>query len=469
MSKIKILAMDDSPTVQKLLKMVLEEEGYDVICASDGIEGIDKAKKYRPSIILIDFVMPKMNGYQVCKIIKEDPDLKNIPIILVTSKGDEVGNKFVKMLGITEYLTKPFQPTDLISKISEVIDKNSNLRKIAAETQEIKSTHFPAADTSGNISISEIMEPLIKKPEKKEADTIAEPQNIVETIIKEVIDEVVSYVTEALPDMLREKILKLKIGNSDTNLSFNKGVLLYGDLSVFRFPDILQMISIQKLTGCLSLISEGNKVGIFFRNGWIVFVSYWEDINESLGDILVNAGKLSRIQLQHFLKEKSLLKDVLINKRLITVDELKDLVKGYTEESIYKLFSVIKGNFQFTNDLLPMDMNDMITELPTNDIILDGVRRIDEWQLINKKICNRDAVLKRLITDAEELGEITLSDKELEIFSFVDGKRNINQIIKESKMSEFDVCKTLYVLLSANLLTITSTPSNLLNKQPQYL
>lgn len=468
MSKIKILAMDDSPTVQKLLKMVLEEEGYDVLCASDGIEGIDKAKKNRPSIILVDFVMPKMNGFQVCKIIKEDPDLKHVPIILVTSKGDEVGNKFVKMLGITEYLTKPFQPNDLISKISEVIDKNSNLRKIAAETQEIRGARVPAADASENISINEIVEPLIRKPAKKESDINADADNIVESIIKETMDEVVSYVTEALPDVLREKILKLKIGNIGKEAVFNKGVLLYGDLSVFRFPDILQMISIQKLTGCLSLISNENKTNVFFRNGWVVFVSYWEDLNESLGDMLVNAGKLSRIQLQHFLKEKGSLKDVLINKRLIAIDELRELVKRYSEEFIYKLFSIIKGSFQFTNDILPMDMNDIITELPTNDIILEGVRRIDEWQLINKKLRNREAVLKRLITDAEELGEITLSDKELEIFSFVDGRRDINQIIKDSKMSEFEVCKVLYVLLSANLLAVASNPSKSLNNQPQY-
>jgi|GEM_PF-515326 len=470
MNKIKILAMDDSPTVQKLLKMVLEEEGYDVICASDGIEGIDRAKKEHPSIILIDFVMPKMNGFQVCKIIKEDTDLKHIPIILVTSKGDEVGNKFVKMLGITEYLTKPFQPNDLISKISEVIDKNSNLRKIAANSQgSDKGAIHAVPEEVGGISINEIVEPLIKEPERGVTGAASEAQNAVEILVKDVMDEIISYITESLPDILREKILKLKIGHANKALSLNKGILLYGDLSIFRFPDILQLISIQKLTGCLSLNSEENKVNIFFRNGWIIYVSYWDDINESLGDILVSAGKLSRIQLQHFLKEKGLLKEVLINKRLISLDELKDLVNRYTEEAIYKLFSMIKGDFQFTNYLMPAEMNDILTELPTNDIILEGVRRIDEWQLINKKICNREQVLKKLITDAEELGEVTLSNKELEIFSLVDGRRDINRIIKDSKMSEFEVCKILYVLLSANLLTIASAPSNSLNKQPQYL
>lgn len=470
MSKLKILAMDDSPTVQKLLKMVLEEEGYDVICASDGIEGIDRAKKEHPSIILIDFVMPKMNGFQVCKIIKEDPDLKHIPIILVTSKGDEVGSKFVKMLGITEYLTKPFQPNDLIAKISEVIDKNSSLRKMASKAEASDKEKIQTLpEEAGGISINEIIEPLIKEPERVVRGSASEAQNAVEALVKDVMDEVISYITESLPDILREKILKLKIGHANKAFSLNKGILLYGDLSIFRFPDILQLISIQKLTGCLSLNSEENKVNIFFRNGWIIYVSYWDDINESLGDILASAGKLSRIQLQHFLKEKGLLKDVLISKRLITVEELRDLVKIYTEESTYKLFSIIKGNFQFTNDSLPAEMKDILTELPTNDIILEGVRRIDEWQLINKKIYNRDAVLKKLITDAEELGEITLSNKELEIFSLVDGRRDINRIIKDSKMSEFEACKILYVLLSANLLTIASVPSNSLNKQPQYL
>ncbi len=84
MNKIKILAMDDSPTVQKLLKMVLEEEGYDVICASDGIEGIDRAKKEHPSISLIDVVMPKINGFQVGRMINEDLDLNQNLILLET-------------------------------------------------------------------------------------------------------------------------------------------------------------------------------------------------------------------------------------------------------------------------------------------------------------------------------------------------------------------------------------------------
>src|SRR5512140_2670880 len=119
----KSLDIDDSPTVQRLIEMILSEHGYRVVLASDGEEGIAKARAERPAVILVDFVMPKMNGFQVCKTLKEDPAFKDTPIILVTSKGDKVGSKFVDTLGITEYFTKPFQPEELLAKIREVIDK----------------------------------------------------------------------------------------------------------------------------------------------------------------------------------------------------------------------------------------------------------------------------------------------------------------------------------------------------------
>src|SRR5512147_834548 len=119
----KILDIDDNPTVQRLNEMILSSQGYYVVLASDGQEGIAKARSERPAVILVDFVMPKMNGFQVCKTLKDDPSFRDTPIILVTSKGDKVGSKFVDTLGITEYFTKPFQPEELLAKIREVIDR----------------------------------------------------------------------------------------------------------------------------------------------------------------------------------------------------------------------------------------------------------------------------------------------------------------------------------------------------------
>src|SRR5512136_2784125 len=130
-----ILSVDDSPTVQRLIDMILSSQGYQVVLASDGEEGIAKAKAEKPAVVLVDFVMPKMNGFQVCKTLKDDPEFKDTPIILVTSKGDKVGSKFVDVLGITEYFTKPFQPEELLAKIREVLDKRAQEAAAQAVTR----------------------------------------------------------------------------------------------------------------------------------------------------------------------------------------------------------------------------------------------------------------------------------------------------------------------------------------------
>jgi DNA-binding response OmpR family regulator len=119
---IRVLSVDDSSVVRKLVTMILTAEGFKVTTASDGVDGINKAKELVPDVILLDFVMPKMNGFQVCRILQKDEKLRHIPVILVTSKGDKVGDKFVDQLGVTGYITKPFQPEELVSKIHQTLE-----------------------------------------------------------------------------------------------------------------------------------------------------------------------------------------------------------------------------------------------------------------------------------------------------------------------------------------------------------
>jgi PleD family two-component response regulator len=119
---IRVLSVDDSSVVRKLVTMILTAEGFKVTTAADGLDGINKAKEIKPDIILLDFVMPKMNGFQVCRILQKDERLRQIPVILVTSKGDKVGDKFVTQLGVNGYITKPFQPEELVTKIHQTLE-----------------------------------------------------------------------------------------------------------------------------------------------------------------------------------------------------------------------------------------------------------------------------------------------------------------------------------------------------------
>ncbi len=121
MSKAKLLVVDDSPTHLKLASEPLIANGYEVITAADGHEAIEKARSEKPAAIVLDVVMPKMNGFQVCRQIKTSPDLKDIRIILLTSKSQDSDKFWGKKQGADAYVTKPFTGEELVKAVAEVL------------------------------------------------------------------------------------------------------------------------------------------------------------------------------------------------------------------------------------------------------------------------------------------------------------------------------------------------------------
>src|SRR5262245_53515576 len=118
-----LLVIDDSPTILKVVQLVLSKAGFHITTAPDGEQGLAAARETRPDLILLDFVMPRMNGYQVCRALAVDPELKDIPVILMSAKGDQVGERFVKVMGIVDYITKPFSPEAITAVVQHTVSK----------------------------------------------------------------------------------------------------------------------------------------------------------------------------------------------------------------------------------------------------------------------------------------------------------------------------------------------------------
>src|SRR5512140_3960336 len=121
----RILVIDDMPTITRVVQLVLTKAGYDVHTAPDGEAGLAAVRSDRPDVILLDFVMPKMNGYQFCRELTADSKLRDIPVILMSAKGDQVGERFVKVMGIVDYITKPFSPEAITAVVQHTIGKYS--------------------------------------------------------------------------------------------------------------------------------------------------------------------------------------------------------------------------------------------------------------------------------------------------------------------------------------------------------
>ena len=110
----KILIVDDQPFNVDLLEEELEDLGYETVTAENGQEGLDVIRETRPGLVLLDVMMPMMNGYDVCKAIREDPDLADVQVILLTAKGQEADRERGVEVGATRYMTKPFDPDELL-------------------------------------------------------------------------------------------------------------------------------------------------------------------------------------------------------------------------------------------------------------------------------------------------------------------------------------------------------------------
>jgi len=120
----KILVVDDSATVRKLISGKLEKSGHEVFCAVDGIDALDKIKEILPDLILLDINMPRMDGYQVCKLIRSNEETKDVPIVMISGKDGFFDKVRGRMAGTTGYITKPFGPETLMKMVETYIMDN---------------------------------------------------------------------------------------------------------------------------------------------------------------------------------------------------------------------------------------------------------------------------------------------------------------------------------------------------------
>jgi two-component system phosphate regulon response regulator PhoB len=130
--KPKILMVDDEPEAVELVEFNLKQAGFDVATAADGAEALKKARAVSPAVILLDLMLPEIDGLEVCKLLRRDPVTAGIPIIMLTAKAAEIDRVLGLELGADDYVTKPFSPRELVLRIRKILDR----RKPAAEKRE---------------------------------------------------------------------------------------------------------------------------------------------------------------------------------------------------------------------------------------------------------------------------------------------------------------------------------------------
>ncbi|MEM9894978.1 MAG: response regulator transcription factor [Bacteroidota bacterium] len=128
-NKQKVLVIEDENDILELLKYNLSKEGYDVKVASDGIKGVEAAKSFIPDLILLDIMMPKQDGVETCRQIRELPEMANTFVIFLTARSEEYSEVAAFDIGADDYITKPIKPRALVSRINALFRRESKKKK----------------------------------------------------------------------------------------------------------------------------------------------------------------------------------------------------------------------------------------------------------------------------------------------------------------------------------------------------
>ena len=118
----EILIVDDEPSIVVPVQFLMQQQGYTVLVAEDGHNALDMIYKYQPDLVLLDIMLPGIDGYEVCEIVRLNPKLRNVKIIFLTAKGREVEIAKGLALGADAYITKPFSNAELVAKVKSVLE-----------------------------------------------------------------------------------------------------------------------------------------------------------------------------------------------------------------------------------------------------------------------------------------------------------------------------------------------------------
>jgi DNA-binding response OmpR family regulator len=412
MSAETILVVDDSPTICKLVELSLTKAGYRVVTSRTGEGGIEAAQAYRPDLILLDFLLPDLKGDDVCRAISGNMSLAAVPVIVMSAKGEEVGECFAAMPNVMNIISKPFSPDALLAVVCHTLEK---VGKAAG-------TRSPKAGEQGT-----------------SAETSGEPDNRVD-------------IASLLPAVSK--------ADSPDRATLDLDASLAGNLAVISIADVLLLLQDRGHTGTVSLSHGHAQLRIYLGQGRVDFAGAQGVPDEFLlGRFLISGGHLAEETLAQVIDErqrsanKELLGAYLCSRGLLTPLGLRKAMAKQTAALVFESLRWGSGRFSFRPEAeLPPMAREASLSLAVDGLIVEGLRRVEEWRVIEQEIGNFDMTFLRNEDRLATFGRGQLLREETIIADLVNGRNTVRDLIQISKMGSYDVTQILFRLLRSKLI-----------------
>jgi CheY-like chemotaxis protein len=451
----RVLVVDDSPTIRRIVCQILEEAGYATVSAENGEVGLARLREGDVDLALIDFVMPKMNGFQFCREVRDDPDHASLPVVLMSAKGDKIRGQFVEQTGAIDAITKPFDPLALLAVVEGAFEKQQQSRaKQSAPPPSWEDEPPPSIDLKPRgLVLSD--DPGLRRTQV--ANQFA--QGLCKLIVPAIVEVSPGTPEAVLRDRIVGSVTPERLGGLASLLHVlefgaDAHVVFSGDLSFVSIAEVLQLLELQRQTGALVIATPETEIILYLREGLIDFAaSRGMQPAFRLGRYLVQLGALGRGDLEHFLENragsKRLIGDALVTLGIVTETQVQRALVQQTSELVYEVVGWKSGRFTFTRDATCPEATLAQLGLHPGGIVMEGFRRVDEWRLIEGSFDFEDVLVRDEAAGERVLA--TLTDTERAVLDAIDGARTVRQIVDAAGASRFDVCKVLYQFLSSRL------------------
>ena len=453
MAAARVLVIDDSPTIVRVVQLVLTKAGFAVEAAADGEAALAAARAHRPDLILLDFVMPKMNGYQVCRELAADAGLRDVPVVLMSAKGDQVGERFVKVMGIVDYITKPFSPEAITAVVQHTVAKYQG---DAPRTDAVAAADLADGGAGRGRALAALRGLLTEVVATRVAalfaladaagDAGGDRDARVPTDATAIADTVRSALDD---DALAGVVARLDPALFD-------GESLRGDLRVIPLAEVVQLLDHQEQSGVLTVARGETRIDIYFRRGRIEQALGQGTADDLLlGRYIVDSELMPRGDFDTFLASRAtgrLIGEQLVRLGHLSAADRRAALGRQTSELLYEALRWRYGSFRFVaGGEAPAPVVEAALELDVEALLMEGFRRVDEWHLIERAIDDFELVFLRNEDAVAQMGRGRLTREELAVLELVNGKNTVKDIVRKSRMGSFEVSKMLYRLLSIKL------------------
>ncbi len=462
----RILVVDDSATIRKVVGAILERNSYQAVEAKDGFQALEElGRDAEFELILLDFVMPRMNGYQFCRELRSKPDIKNLPVVLMSAKGDKIRGQFVRQTGAIDAITKPFDARGLIAVVEGAIHKHKAGRG------------RPVLDAESMLEeddVSESLRPSSLSWNRDGVNRVRIALDFADALAEVLKPELLRGGDERAYQMAFQSLLTpdaaARLGQmlSGLNEASPADSALTGDVSVISIAEILQLLALQRQSGSLVVSTrKGARIVLYVKEGTLALATSIGLRGEfRLGRYLVQDGAITEAQLTEYLEQNpptsnSRAKTTLIGQGLLAAgvvdaSRVQRALVRQASELIYEVVRWNSGRFTFQLGDLTEAATSADLGLPTSAIVMEGFRRVDEWRMIEGSF-DFENVLYPDPMAIERMGKQgELTKLEATVLDAIDGERTVREIVAGVHASSFDVCKILYQFVNSRLVRIES-------------